>query len=218
METIKAYSLIEVKEFHDGENRTLTGIATSPRVDRVGDIVEPMGVQVSDDIPLFLHHDSRLVVGRAKFGKPTKAGIPFEASIPNVTEEGTLKARVDEAWQSVKYRLITAVSIGFRALEGKAERIKGGGVRYLETEVMELSLVPIPAQPDAVISQFKSMSDSDVVEKLKAFDQKHLPASGNEGVEGDKPASVEAAPNRPEVVFLNPPKPARKHQIIEVIK
>lgn len=211
--TIKAHSLIEVKEFQDGEMRTLKGIATSPRVDRVGDIVEPMGVQVADDIPLFLHHDSRLVVGRAKFGNPTKAGIPFEATIPNVTEEGALKARVDEAWQSVKYRLITAVSIGFRSIGGKVEQLKGGGLRFLETEVVELSLVPVPAQPDAVISQFKSMSDSEAAEAFKAFDQQHLSASGHEGGAGD-PASVEAIP----VVRLNPPKPARKHQVIEVAK
>lgn len=216
--TIKAYSLIEVKEFQDGEQRTLKGIATSPRVDRVGDIVEPEGVRVADEIPLFLHHDSKLVVGRAKFGKATKAGIPFEASIPNVVEEGALKTRVDEAWQSVKYRLITAVSIGFRSIGGKVEQLKGGGLRFLETEVMELSLVPIPAQPDAVISQFKSMSDSDAVDAIKAFDQKHLPASGQEGVEGEPPASVEAETNRPEAVYLNPPKPARKHQIIKVLK
>ena len=71
---------------------------------------------------------------------------------------------------------------------------------------MELSLVTIPANSDAVITA------------IKAFDQKHLPASGHEGVEGDPPASVEAETKRPDAVFLNPPKPARKHQIIKVLK
>lgn len=64
----------------------------------MGDIVEPLGVKVAKDIPLFLYHNHEKVVGRAYFGKATKKGIPFEASIPNVAEAGALKDRVDEAW------------------------------------------------------------------------------------------------------------------------
>lgn len=161
----KAFSLIEVKELND-ELRVIRGIATTPRVDRVGDVVEPLGVKVAADIPLMLHHDHKLVVGRAKFGTPTKAGIPFEATIPKVDEDGAVKSRVDEAWHSVKYRLITAVSIGFQAVSDKVERLADGGLRFLETEVYELSLVPVPAQPDAIIQQFKSMSDETF---LRAF-------------------------------------------------
>jgi HK97 family phage prohead protease len=129
----------------------------------MGDIVEPLGVKVAADIPLFLYHDHEKVVGRARFGKATKAGIPFEASIPNIAEAGALKDRVDEAWQMVKYSLITAVSIGFRSVKDKVEALKDGGLRFLETEVMELSLVPVPAQPDAVIQSFKSMPDDEFI-------------------------------------------------------
>ena len=56
--------------------------------------------------------------------------------------------------------LFTAVSIGFRVLDGAYEVMKGGGIKYLKTEVMELSLVPVPAQPEAVISGFKSMDEA----------------------------------------------------------
>lgn len=151
--TTRAYALIEEKSADDGK-RVITGIATHPKTDRMGDVVEMEGVHVAPDIPLFLYHDSCLTVGRAKLGKPTKKGIPFEATLPNVAEAGRLKDRVDEAWQMVRYKLITAVSIGFRALEYAF--IEGGGIRFIETEVMELSLVPVPAQPEAVIESFKS--------------------------------------------------------------
>lgn len=151
--TTRAYALIEQKSADDA-TRVITGIATSPRVDRMGDIIEMDGVKVAADIPLFLYHDSELTVGRAKLGKPTKKGIPFEATLPNVVESGALKDRIDEAWQMVRYKLITAVSIGFRALEYAF--IDNGGVRFIESEVMELSLVPVPAQPDAIIESFKS--------------------------------------------------------------
>lgn len=153
----RAYSLLEVKQFDD-EKRIITGIATTPTPDRMGDIVEPLGVKFADSVPAFLHHDARLVVGRAKFGKPTKAGIPFEMHLPRIDEPGRLKDRVDEAWQSVKYGLIAAVSIGFGVL--KYEILKEGGLRFTETEMLELSLVPIPANPQAVITAFKSADPS----------------------------------------------------------
>jgi HK97 family phage prohead protease len=149
----RAYALIETKEASD-DKRVIRGIATSPSVDRMGDIVEMEGVSVAADIPLFLYHDSTKTVGRAKLEKPSKKGIPFEARLPMVAEEGHLKDRVDEAWQMCRYGLITAVSIGFQASEYSF--IEGGGVRFLETEILELSLVPIPAQPDAVISSVKA--------------------------------------------------------------
>lgn len=167
----RAYSLIETKEW-DGDKRVIRGIATHPSTDRMGDIVEMDGVQVADDIPLFLYHDSTKTVGRAKFGKPTKNGIPFEATLPKIDEEGALKSRIEEAEQMVRYRLITAVSIGFRALE--YSYIENGGIRFTECEVMELSLVPIPAQQAAVIHSVKSAGPSAraaLIQQIKTADQ-----------------------------------------------
>lgn len=154
----RMYSLITVKEMDD-ERRVIRGMATTPEVDRQGDIVDPFGVKVAGDIPLFLYHDSNQTVGRAKFGKPTKDGIPFEAHLPVIKEAGRLKDRVDEAWQMVKYRLITGVSIGFRALEDGYERMKNGGLKFIATEVLELSLVPVPANASATITAIKSIDE-----------------------------------------------------------
>lgn len=153
----RAYCVVDVKSM-DEEKRLIRGWATTPTPDRALDVVEPMGVKSMPDIPLFLHHDSRLVVGRAILGKPTAKGVPFEASLPMVQEEGTLKQRIAEAWQSVKYRLITGVSIGFQP--EKVEQLKSGGLRFLECEVLELSLVPVPMQAEALITQFRSTDAS----------------------------------------------------------
>jgi len=158
-----------IKTAEEGEERVIRGIATSSAVDRVGDIVDPAGVRSESDIPLFLYHDSHQTVGRAKLGKPTKDGIPFEARLPKIAEAGRLKDRVDEAWQMLKYRLITGVSIGFNVLNDAYESIKDGGYRFLETEVLELSLVPIPANQTAKITTIKS-----IVEQ-------HLAALGHQG-------------------------------------
>lgn len=165
----RAYSTLTVKSI-DEDQRIIRGMASTPTPDRMDDIVDPMGAKFASELVLLLNHNSDQPVGSVVFGKPTKAGIPFEASIPNVTEEGELKKRTDEAWQSVKYKIIRSVSIGFRVLNNAIERLKSGGVKFLETEIMELSLVAIPANPEATIQQIKS------------YDRQLLAASGTKAV------------------------------------
>jgi phage head maturation protease len=155
----RAYSIVDLKSVDD-EQRVIRGMASTPSVDRMGDIVEPLGARAASDIPLFLYHDSNQTVGRTRLGKPTKAGIPFEASIPHVKEAGRLKDRVDEAWQMLKYRLITGVSIGFRPMADGVERMKDGGMRFKDFEILELSLVPVPAQAEATITSIKSLDNA----------------------------------------------------------
>jgi HK97 family phage prohead protease len=162
---MKAYSLLELKQVDDN-GRVLRGIATTPTVDRVGDIVEPLGVVFRGPINLHLYHKHDMPVGHVEFGKPTKVGIPFTASIPDVAEEGTVRERTNEAWHSVKYKLLRAVSIGFHVLEDGAELMKNGGLRFTKWEMVELSLVGVPANPDAVITAFKSADPSEIREAL----------------------------------------------------
>ena len=164
----RAYSLLETKDV-DSEGRVITGVATTPRVDSYNDIVEPQGVQYRGPVNLYLYHDTNRPVGTVEFGKATKQGIPFTATIPDVREFGTVRDRVNAAWHSVKYKLLQAVSIGFRPID--YEPIKEGGVRYKSWEMLELSLVGVPANPDATIQQIKSagMSDS-IVREIREMD------------------------------------------------
>lgn len=149
----KAYSLLEVKLLND-EKREISGIATTPEPDRVGDIVEPMGVKFKNPIPLLWQHRHDSPVGTVKFDKPTKNGITFTAKLANITTDGPLKDVVDMAWQAVKAELVRGVSIGFRALE--YSYLDGGGIRFSESEVYELSLVTIPANASATIQNIKA--------------------------------------------------------------
>ena len=159
----KAWSLLEVKQVND-ERRIIRGIATTPTVDRVGDVVEPEGMIQRGPVKLHLYHKHDLPVGHVIFDRPTKKGTPFEAVIPDVKEAGTVRERVNEAWHSVKYKLLDAVSIGFNVLEDGIEILKNGGYRFTKWEILELSLVGVPANPDAVITAFKS-ADSATIRK-----------------------------------------------------
>lgn len=166
----RAYSILNIKAVKEDE-RVIEGIASTPTPDRMGDIVEPMGAQYKLPMPLLWQHDSRAPVGEVEFAKPNKEGIPFRASIQKTDEPGRVKDRLDEAWQSLKLRLVKAVSIGFTI--NAYEILKEGGWRITDWEWLELSLVTIPANADATITSIKSID----AELLAATGQKQ---SGSE--------------------------------------
>jgi len=161
----RAFSLVTfTKALDDAAGRTFSGIATSPETDRVGDVIEPAGVKFKNPLPLLLYHDSKRPVGETRFGKSTKDGVPFEAIISQIDRPGAVKDRIDEALDSLhaKPPLIKGVSIGFRALEDPVYIKETGGFRYPSIEVLELSMVVIPAQSQATIHTVKSISDSEL--------------------------------------------------------
>lgn len=172
--TRRAYSYLTIKAVNE-DQRIIRGIATTPAVDRVGDIVDPLGVKFTNPMPFLWQHDSHKPIGTVKFAKPTKDGITFEAQLPVLDEPGTLKDRVDEAWQSIKLGLVRAVSIGFRAIEYSF--MDNGGIRFAESEVYELSAVTIPAQNEAVMTSIKNM-DAAGVAFIKSFDGNAPAATG----------------------------------------
>jgi HK97 family phage major capsid protein/HK97 family phage prohead protease len=153
----RAYSTIEIKSTQDvGGKRTFKGIASTPSVDRMGDIVEPMGMQIKLPCPLLWQHDSGEPIGWVTAAKATKSGIEVECEVASIEEAGTLKDRLDEAWQSLKAKLVRGLSIGFNALE--SARIEGTyGYRFLSWEMLELSAVTVPANQDCSITTIKSI-------------------------------------------------------------
>lgn len=149
----RAYSLLEVKAM-DEDKRVFSGLATSPVPDRVGDVVEPMGVKFQNPLPLLWQHQHDKPIGHVMFDKPTAKGITFTATLPKIEEAGPLKDLVDMAWQAIKAKLVRGVSIGFRSL--KHAYIDGGGIHFQESEVYELSAVTIPMHQLATIQAVKN--------------------------------------------------------------
>lgn len=167
--TFRAYSVLETKAMSEDEDKLfIEGIASTPTPDRMRDIVEPMGARFKTPMPLLWQHNHDMPIGHVTFAKPEKTGIPFKAEIPKIKEAGSLKDRIDEAIQSIKYKLVAAVSIGFRPIEDAYEFMENGGIRFKEWEWYELSAVTIPANSEAVITAIKSV------------DQQHLPSHRTE--------------------------------------
>lgn len=149
-----AYSQFQIKAI-DEERRIITGLATSPEPDRVGDIVEPLGATFKETIPFLWQHRHDSPIGETRLSKPTKNGIKFVSTIAKVEEEGPLKTMLDMAWQSIKAGLVRGVSIGFRPT--KYDYMSEGGVRFTEYEIYELSAVTIPANAAATIQSIKAL-------------------------------------------------------------
>jgi uncharacterized protein len=152
----RAYSVLQIKSFQE-DKRIITGIATTPQPDRDQDIIDPLGARFAEEIPLLFHHRPDMPVGNAYFDTPTKSGIPFTAQIASIDEPGELKNLLDKAWQSVKARLIRGVSIGF--IDRGSERLQNGGRKFSLIEIIELSLVTIPANTGATIQTVKAFAN-----------------------------------------------------------
>ena len=152
----RAYSLLTIKSI-DEDQRIITGIATTPSPDRVGDIVEPKGAEFNLPIPFLWQHNSREPLGHVTKAKVTAEGIEVTCELVKVDEPGKLKERLDEAWQSLKSGLVRGLSIGFKELE--YSRLDDGsyGYRFIRWLWLELSAVTIAANGECTIQTVKSI-------------------------------------------------------------
>ena len=193
----KAYSLLQVKSF-DAEQRIIKGIASTPSPDRADDIVDPQGAKFALPIPFLWQHMHSQPIGEVTEAVVTDKGIEVTVQIAKIEEEGKLKDRIDEAWQSIKSGLVKGLSIGFRGLT--VEDIpRSWGLHFKEWEWFELSAVTIPANAEASITEVKSIS--------KSFEQQEKSAIGDEPQKPkvEKTPAGDSAEQKHVVVKLNCP-------------
>lgn len=162
--TIRAYSTLVVKAL-DEDKRVIRGIASTPTADRMDDIVEPKGAEFKLPLPFLWQHDQRQPIGHVTKATVTDAGIEVEVQLAQIDAPGTLRDRLEEAWQSIKAGLVRGLSIGFQPLES-SEIQNSWGRRFTKWSWFELSAVTIPANAEANILSVKS------------FDQQQRAASG----------------------------------------
>jgi HK97 family phage prohead protease len=134
----------------DPTRKTLTIVASTARVDRVGDTIIQEGWQLTEFLKsgvLLYEHDRSEPVGlplntRIEGGKLVFEPLfmpeeinPFAARVGRMYEGGWLKS----------------VSVGFTPLEMEP-RADGRGYIIKRAELLEISCVTIPANPDALVT------------------------------------------------------------------
>ncbi len=169
----KAFSQFTIKSFDESAG-IIKGIATTPTTDKVGDIVEPLGVQFSLPLPLHHEHDRKDVVGEVIEATATAEGIDFTARVAKDVSD-----QIAEVWRRVKGGLIKYVSVGFRPI---AYEPIAGGIRYTKWTWDKLSLTTIPANPQAAITATKAVKtplfihmgtkQMSIAEQIQQFEQK----------------------------------------------
>ena len=75
-------------------------------------------------------------------------------------------------YASMKHGAIDGLSIGFRIPPKGAEEVEGGGRRINKVDLVEISVVSLPADNDATIQMVKSISDE--IDNIKSLREAEL--------------------------------------------
>ena len=157
----KLYTKEQIKQKAEGE---FTAIASSEIEDRQGEIVRQTGWNLKNfkENPVLLYmHDHTKPIGKATRVWLDKTGkspmLKFKGYISDATEElKGYKRLVDDG-------ILNSFSVGFRPLEMDGNEIT-------KAELFEISLVSVPANPEARLLAVKSLEDggfkSEVINKI----------------------------------------------------
>ena len=137
------------------EDRTLSFVFSDDSVDRYGDTIDARGWQLDDfknnPVALFGHDATKpeSVVGRAKNvrvqGNKLLGDIEFADADVNPT--------ADVVYKMIKAGFLKTVSVGFQPVEWVSckDKSRPGGVDFKKQTLLEISIVPLPANPNALI-------------------------------------------------------------------
>jgi HK97 family phage prohead protease len=127
-------------------DRQIRFIVSTPNEDRVKDVMEPAGCDLTNyrHNPIVLvQHDVKSPIGNAE----VEIKSDRVEAIVTFAPAGISK-KADEYCGLAKAGVVRAVSVGYKELE--VEPRKGGGLHIKKWELLEISLVAIPANADAI--------------------------------------------------------------------
>jgi len=151
----------------DEDSRTVRFRASTPTIDRHGTIVRPEGISVKNfrKNPIFLW-------GHDGYGSMFGGGPEMENVIGKVTDyerskdafdidvefaPAEVNPKADLAYKLTKSGFLNTVSVGFSPIETSVEKVakadsddKVDVLVYDRSELLEVSLVPIPSNPEAL--------------------------------------------------------------------
>jgi HK97 family phage prohead protease len=137
----------------DGAGRTIRFVFSDGTVDRSGDSIDPNGWDltefVKNPVALWAHDSDAPPIGRASNIGPVKGKLlgDIEFIPPEIS------AFADMIFRMVEGGYINAVSVGFMPLEYSfvSEQDRPFGIDFKRQELLEISLCPVPCNPNALI-------------------------------------------------------------------
>ena len=142
------------RKTHAGQVSGLEFVLSDDTPDRLDDIIQADGWDLKNfkknPIALF-NHNSDFPIGKWRNLRVEKNELRGHLEL---APEGTSR-RIDEIRKLIDAKILKAVSVGFRPLEHKRrdedeKDYKGFGHRFIRSELVETSLVSVPANPNAL--------------------------------------------------------------------
>jgi len=152
---------MERKNFEITKSEDGWMVASTPAVDRDRDRVMPMGADLVDfgknPVLIFGHNYSEpwSIIGRVAETVVGLDGIRFRPELRQAANDADPMNVVRLLWDE---GLLRAASIGFNPLEWKENEF--GGKDFTKWSLLEISLVPIPANQEALRMAAKAMSQA----------------------------------------------------------
>jgi HK97 family phage prohead protease/HK97 family phage major capsid protein len=179
---------------------SLSYVLSDATVDRYGDVIEPAGWMLDqfrqNPIALF-NHSPNQPIGKWKNIRVTDERLvaDFEPAA-----KGTSR-RTDEILSLIEQNILRATSVGFLGIESEPLDPKrpGGGTRYTRQELLETSIVSIPANPAALqLARSLGISNDTMILAFgehAAIGRRDMTATGEQAVTKrlsrvDKPMSI----------------------------
>lgn len=142
------FGVMAVKASESG-SRTLTFVGSTPTVDRVGDVVDPSGWDITsyqrNPVVLWSHNQMELPVGKTRRVYLDGASLKFDVEFAG----SDIDPRAEQVYQCYRQGFLSAVSVCFKPIE---ERREGSINRVVRQELLELSCVTVPCNADALLS------------------------------------------------------------------
>jgi HK97 family phage prohead protease len=182
-----------VRKTHVTEGEGLTFILSDATPDRMGDVIEASGWDLKNfqrnPVALF-NHNANFPIGKWRNLRVENGELRGDLRLaPAGTSD-----RIDEIRRLVEADILRAVSVGFlpRASEPIVKNSDSCGMRFTQSELIETSLVSIPANPNALaVAKSLNISRDTVAMVFAGYgnekDQRHERRGLSGGHAGTKP-------------------------------
>ncbi len=161
------YSFRSLTSVPQGDSRSITFIASDESVDRMGDVIRVGGWDLrnfkANPVLLWAHQSRELPIGKVTDIRIEGSTLVADAEFV----EADMNPKAEQVLRMIKAGVLNATSVGFRPLEAplpikNPHNDQTTGFEFVKQELFELSVVPIPANANA-LAVTRSFVDSDVM-------------------------------------------------------
>lgn len=198
----------------EGDKRVIEGFVSTSDLDRVRDIVKPEAFRealtnyLKSPVLFYNHRTWELPIGKVTTAEIKKKGFFVRAEV--IESEHPDLATANAVWELVEAGVLKAFSFGFHILESMID--PEAKIRVIKRlELLEVSIVGIPANPNATFSIAKGIETGDDIKEFytpealaaycKTFDDKFMPTKSAVTPEPDK---------KPDAVVVEKPTPQKR--------